>query len=296
MKPEVSVRQGATSKVQNKPNTSKIIDAIAECLSSHKLNKMNKWDIHKKTHLPNPRVYESITELEDCGFVEKVGQKKVRNRLNSPTYNLTFKGALKYLSSTELKDDLEPEPNEPLDVWVERHLKKLYTDNRRLIAFLRNIGNEFNYPIFSEIDWLMKNYPHVLPNILAGAKYHLEKPSHFAFRCELEKTRKHEISDDLKQMEKNQSLQDDDAIRRQEAKLTEMSKMLSDSLKSENSYLMEDFAFQFLSSLFGFRKYTLSKNEPLAKFATTILEQRRKGLIPLERTLKMFEMEEERFG
>jgi hypothetical protein len=281
MNPKVSFSQHDEARDKKESNETKIIKALAECTIS-KTEKMNKWDIAKKTRLDNPRVYESMKVLENSGFVEKVGEKKIKNRLRSLTYNLTFKGALKYLSSME-EELFQPESVKLSDIWKKQKLRN--------IEFLQYIGKEINYPIFAEAEWLINNYVHCYDMLIMLAKIKSKKPTYHHETIERYNETIKSYEADIKH-----KIDVTDFVNETERRVVGLTKILSESLKYENDYLRKEFAYELFQNLFGLPKGTFSKNEPLAIFVKEIHEEWKKKLIPLEHIARAFEIEGERFG
>ena len=97
MKSVVPIIPSEVSSYQESPHAILLLKKIAEN------GGMNKWDLSKKAKLRYQRVDEAIASLIKKGLVQEVEQKRTKNRLPSAIYDLTFTGALFYLSLQELK-------------------------------------------------------------------------------------------------------------------------------------------------------------------------------------------------
>ena len=269
--------------------------------------KINKWDIKKKTNMPYPRVHETIVILEKQKLVKKVGEKTVKNKLPSPIYGLTFKGALTYLSMQKLTElDFVGFQGESKEEFKKRYLKshkKRSNEFEKLQNLLKTFGKDFDYPIFNQIDWLLDNYGRmILPIILKLATKQITNPSLTIeeSKQQQKKDEKHLLRsiDTIKNrpfLQKMLTYTDDgkgrvykeyDVLKDEEIRLEYLRRYIEMTLQAEKEYLRKSFAYDFFINLTYWKKNKQDGNEVLAKFALELLEEKRKALAPLERIVE----------
>jgi len=269
---------------------------------------MNKWDIKKKTKLRYPRVHETIKILEKTGAVKQVGKKKIKNKLPSPVYGLTFKGVMIYLSLQELTklELIGTQGEEELKERFLRSYKKRFEELQKLQNQLRIYGKDFSYPIFSQMDWLLDNYNWmVLDIVLNLSRYLLTNPEPFTKSIrKQQKTEENQLTKSIERFKKVPFLQkitsyrDDgnrrvimeyDILKEKENRLKQLRNEMAMLAKNESEYLKKTFAYEFFIRLSYLTKNKKDGNKALAEMATRLLEEKRRNLSPLENILKKLE-------
>ena len=283
------------------PNSDKIIMHLALT------GKMNKWDIKQKVNLAYPRVHEAIASLEAKALVCVVSEKEVKNKIPSKEYGLTFKGILAYLSLAKLE--------RPKTVWTNNETEKEILEQYREgcneynknINEIRNVlklsGEQLNFPIFKEIDWLSESFGiYIYELIREISKNQKNNQTNFfgASKLQFEKKRQ-DLDRSITIKKKNPFLQKfilftEDGTGRKETEinsleddkkeLMQINDLIASSNSSENTYLKNLFADQFFERLGHLPKNKTGKNEPLLKLVEDRLDEGKKSLKPLERAIK----------
>lgn len=301
----VSLKARNAATISHLSNYEIVLKQIAES------GKTNKWEIQKKIRLPYPRVCEAAKILEKKGLVARIGQKPAKNKLPSPLYGLTFKGAITYLSLEDLKQPIRigysEEPIEDFKRRVIRSEAEYVKELRKLRDFLKNVGGELDYEIFKQIDWLLENYgTPVLSIIKSLAKEQATNPP-YLFKA-IEKNQKTEEQklvttiDALKKMSSppkitwfldngkgNRVTEEIDLLKDEENRLILLRKNIDLSLKNENEYWRKTYSSAFFERLAYIKKDKDKKNASLARLGRELLEERKKTLTSLSEIVERLE-------
>ena len=217
---------------------------------------------------------------------------------------MTFKGALTYLSL----QDLKPPPRIiAYHGESEDELRKLFSESKReynkglknIINFLKITGQNLDFRIFDQIDWLFNNYgPPIISIILQQAKNQIAHPPTFIEA--LEKSNKQEerqLTKTIETMKEVPSLQkivafegnegervyhEEDVLKNEQNRLELLRQEMEITLQKENEYLMKSFAYDFFDKLSYLPKKIEKGNAALAELAAELLKERRKTLASLE--------------
>lgn len=282
---------------------------IIKALARH--GKMNKWSLQKRTSLRYPRVFEAVTKLEKNGWLEKVAERKSKNKLPSTIYGLTFKGAIAYLSLEGLERPLGyGMAGESKEEFMKQYLasRTRYVERlEELRNFLKSAIESLDYQIFNQIDWLLGNYGILVLHVVVElAKNQIANPPRFFKAIEKgQRMEERQLLQTIEMMKKNPSLRkmvrscDDgkgnreteemDFLRIEESKLEQLRREMELSIKNENEHWKKLFSYNFFERLSYLRKTTNNRNELLAKMVKELLEERKNSLAPLERIVEKLE-------
>ena len=265
--------------------------------------KMNKYDLKDTLKLQYPRVSEAISALKKKGLVEKGGEKTAQNGFPSPLYDLTFKGALNYLSLEELKSPRTLGITGETSVELrKRAIKNHEEDNaqlRKICGFLKSWGRNHNFQIFEQIDWLLKNYNDTIVSaILDLASIHVANPPGFLSvlqernNVELRQLKKEsKLLGNTPPLEKMVVSLEDGAGRIEEeidlledtrARLEHLKSIMEQNAISENEVFRVSFSNAFFERLSLLPNVLEHGNASLSKVASGLLAERRKALESLE--------------
>ncbi len=141
------------SEMENKTEATKKSERIDAILSviAESPDPISPSAMQVKLDAAYSRVHEAFIEVHRQGLIQKATVKSKKN-MPKTVYSLTFKGALKYLSTFTLT------PNTLMDIF-EFEKKE---DEAKALLMIEKIGILLNYPLFKEIKWLYSRYSSVV--------------------------------------------------------------------------------------------------------------------------------------
>jgi sugar-specific transcriptional regulator TrmB len=291
----------------NQKNPAKILQALIE------RGPMSKWELMEKTALPYPRVQEAINTLQKNKSIRIVGRKTSKKNLKMKIYGLAFKGVIEYFASIQLKQPrtigTTEETEDDFKKRLDAEYKVLFKQIASLHDSLKAYGNNLNFVIFNEIDWLAKNYgPYIYDLILEISRtvHSSGVPYQFTQMFNGQKAEQKKLKQTLQMIKRYPSLGKTTFVTDQGKggkeeieidvpsetmnRLNEIAELTPFFQIGENEFLMNSFAYAFLERLSLMKRRGNSGNKSLWEVARNLLEKRKEQtIIPLERVVKQLE-------
>lgn len=234
---------------------------------------LKQYKMPKETGLSYRTVLRTLKPLESQGFIKLVrAEPSKKGGKESKIYALTLKGALTYLSSIA-PTSVDFETNDGFHYSLEKTNelieKKIQPYKLKdIVCFLKASGNQSDFPVFKEIDWLKDHYGvDIFRAIITAASVATARDK----LPNVDGVRKIMLNDQGKSSE--------------EAELT-----IKEFLSLENGVLKDNFneAFAFQLSLLQGKGNLHNENlkRIFAKVATEIEQRKQSTLVPLKRLVE----------
>lgn len=282
-------------------NSKKIIQALAA------FSPMNRWTLKEKTGLAYPRVYESVTRLENNGYVQDFGEERSGRGVIIKVYGLAFKGVLAYLAYIPLHPpSIIGKPGESTETFKNRYVreKKAYLEEvERLARVLESYGGLLDYAIFEQIRWLAERYSLLIYNLVLKIAQPLSLSPSFVGGL---KKRKRELEGEREKLQKHPWLSklmvfstsdrakgqieevEIDLLAQIDDKLKQVEMEMEIVRKAENELLKQRFAVEFFRTTSILPGKGEMRNETLYALAKELLEKKKHEIAPLEKVVGQF--------
>ena len=153
----------------------KIINALI------KNPELEQYKMPKETKLSYRTILRTLKPMENEGFVNKPRtEQSKKGGKEKKIYSIKFKGTLTYLNSItpQTKDYLIKDricySLEKANTIIMENLKPLTLDT--ITNSLENLGNQIDFPIFKQINWLIEHYGiDVLRAIVSAASLTIDR-------------------------------------------------------------------------------------------------------------------------